>query len=349
MKKIIYSAAVAAMMLSGAGASAQDYKGSDPMGTISYALPQTCLTLEVEAQQQKFFAGPYAKYAQKYLGIDAKTEDQSTFQVTSVKLTPYVEADQTRRFLITPGKGADAFLQMSAQGLVSITDGNFGNGSMFRFTKPTTGDFAGKGVSSNITSEATTLYKTQKDEDVYNKIAVQQNMVVEKSLDKKAQEAAEMIFDLREKRVQIVTGDTDATYSGEAMAAAIAEIKALEEEYMMLFIGYSEYQTQTMKFDVVPSASAKSQVYVAFRLSDNEGLVASDNMSGKPYLLELDVKGIENPGNQIPAGSVKGQTAVYRIPAICGVKLTDGVNILLQDRVAVYQLGTESTYQISTK
>ncbi|MCQ2147868.1 MAG: DUF4831 family protein [Bacteroidales bacterium] len=348
MKKMICTAA-AVVMLSGIGASAQNYKGTDPMGTVSYALPQTCLTLEVEAQQQKFFAGPYAKYAQKYLGIDAQTEDKSTFQVTSVKLTPYVEADQTRRFLITPGNGGATFLQMSAQGLISITDGNFGQGSQFRFTKPSVGDFAGKGVSSNITSEATTLYKTQKDEDVYNKIAVQQNMVVEKSLDKKAQEAADMIFDLREKRIQIVTGDTDATYRGEAMAAAIAEIKALEQEYMMLFIGYSEYQTQTMKFDVVPSADAKSQVYVAFRLSDNEGLVASDNMSGKPYLLELDVKDIERPVNQVSAGSVKGQTAVYRIPAICGVKLTDGVNILLQDRVAVYQLGTESTYQISTK
>ena len=48
----------------------------DAMGTVSYALPQTTITLEVEAVRESFYAGPYAKFAQKYLGVNARQEDQ---------------------------------------------------------------------------------------------------------------------------------------------------------------------------------------------------------------------------------------------------------------------------------
>ena len=53
------------MLLASVSASAQ--KTQDPEGSLTYCLPSTVLTLEVEAVQEKFFAGPYAKYAEKYL------------------------------------------------------------------------------------------------------------------------------------------------------------------------------------------------------------------------------------------------------------------------------------------
>ena len=58
------------------------------------------------------------------------------------------------------------------------------------------------------------LYKNDRKESTYNKISVQQNMIVAKSLEKKAAETAEMILNICKQRLQIVTGDTDATYSG---------------------------------------------------------------------------------------------------------------------------------------
>ena len=61
----------------------------------------------------------------------------------------------------------------------------------------------------------------------------------------------------------------------------------LEQEYMTLFVGYSEFQTQKMRFDVVPDAARENQMYIAFRLSDDNGLVAADNLSGKPVLIEF--------------------------------------------------------------
>ena len=329
---------LAAALLPAMAAMAQD-----PMGTVSYALPQTTITFEVEATLESFHAGPYAKFAQKYLGVNARQEDQQTCTLSAVKMTPQIEADQNYRFFITPEKGAMSFLSLTSQGLVAVNDGSFGNGSEWRFASQADADFSDKGVSSNLTSEATTLIRGVDG----NRVAVQQSMVVQKPLEQRAKEAAEMIFDLRKKRVQIVTGDTDATYSGEAMGAALAEIAALEKEYMSMFIGYSDFQTQKMKCDVVPQKDRKAQTYVAFRLSDTDGIVSADNVSGKPYLLELTPQPVSQASGK--ASAARGAVAVYRIPAICAVKLTDGVNPILQDRVAVYQLGVESYFPISTK
>lgn len=325
-------------------------KKADPEGFLTYSLPSTTINLDVEAVQEKFYAGPYARYAEKYLGIKARQKDETTFQLTEIRMTPLLEADQSRRYSINVRKSEiDAtFLKLSAVGLVSFSDANFGDESVWRFPTEGKGDFSGKGVSSNLTSESTTLYRNSKTETAYNRVAVQQNMVVEKSLEQKAAETAEMILKLRQQRLQIVTGDTDATYSGEAMGAAIQEITRLEEEYMTLFVGYSEFQTQKMRFEVVPESGLESQMYVAFRLSDTAGLVPADNLSGKPIVMEILSQPFADP--EVPfeqAKNVKEVEAYYRIPAVCTVKLMDGANLLLQSRMPIYQLGRESSLPVN--
>ena len=326
-------------------------KGEDPQGYMTYSLPMTTITLEVEAIQEKFYAGPYAKYAEKYLGIKPRQKDETLFQLTEIRMTPYVEADQSRRYSVNVKAGnVDAtFLKLAGEGLVSFSDANFGDESVWRFTTRSQGDFSSKGVTSNLSTESTTLYRNQKKESAYNKVSVQQNMVVEKTPEKRAAETAEMILKIRQQRFQIVTGDTDATYSGEAMGAAIDELTRLEEEYMTLFVGYSEYQTQRMKFEVVPDAQRESQMYVAFRLSDAAGLVNSENMSGRPVVMEIVPQVFAEPEltNVVEEKKQQPVMAHYRIPAVCTVRLIDSGNILMQTRLPIYQLGRESSLPVN--
>ena len=152
-----------------------------------------------------------------------------------------------------------------------------------------------------------------------------------------------MILELRRQRLQIVTGDTDATYSGEAMGAAIDELTRLENEYMTLFTGYSESQPQHMMFEVIPDPAKENQLYVAFRMSESGGLVPADNLSGKPVLMEI----VPQPFAQPETAPVKKSKPVpeihYRIPAACTVRLLDGTALLLQSRMPIYQLGQESS------
>ena len=341
MKSFKFITAIVALAAMSLNASAQK-KEADPVGFLTYSLPSTTITLDVEAVQEKFYAGPYAKYAEKYLGIKARQQDETVYQLSEVRMIPFVEADQSRRYSLNVKKGTieATFLKLSAEGLISFADGNFATESVWRFPTVTSGDFSDKGVTSNVTSESATLYRSSKND----RVSVQHNMVVEKSPEKRAAETAEMILGLREKRLQIVTGDTDATYSGEAMGAAIEELTRLEKEYMTLFIGYSEYQTQRMKFEVIPEAGRESQMYIAFRLSDTAGLVPADDLSGKPIVMEIVPQEFSQPElAPIETRNAKPVEAYYRIPAICTVKLIDSGNVILQNRMPVYQLGKESS------
>lgn len=352
MNKKVYTIIAAGVLLPAVLAYSQSgkYSGTDPVGTVSYALPSTSIVLDVEAVEERFYAGPYAKFANKYLGIEVRQKDAVSYNITDIRMTPYIEADRNSRFLLDVGSAQvdAAFLKLTSEGLVSSGDGSFGNERVWRFPSAASADFSDKGLTSNLTSEATTLYRSQKGGAAYNKVAVKQEVIVEKSIEKRAAETAAMIFSIRDKRMQIVTGDTDATYSGEAMGAAVAELTRLEKEYMSMFVGYSEFQTQRMTFDVIPEKGRESQLYVAFRLSETAGLLPADNISGKPVVLEIvvpEMKQAVSDGKSVKTS--KAVSVVYRIPAICTVKLTDGVKVYLQGRVPVYQLGTESTFPVN--
>ena len=341
----IFRFSVAVMMLIPVLASAQ--KQSDPEGYLTYSLPSTTIMLEVEGVQEFFYAGPYAQYAEKYLGIKVRQKNDTTIHLTQVKMRPLVEADQNKRYSINvkSRRNGSSLLRLSAEGLISFSDAWFDGSMEWRFPAETQ---SADGLTSNLTSATAALYQNG------GRVSSMQNILVGRSAEQRAAEVAQMILKLRTQRMQIVTGDTDATFDGEAMGAAITEIARLEEEYMMLFTGYSEYNNLSMRFDVIPSAEQQEQTYVAFRLSNTDGLVPADHANGEPVLLQIipqeivvpEVDVPETTGDTATASSKKSAVVVlayYRIPAVCSVKLVSGTNLLLQTRMPVYQLGLESS------
>lgn len=323
---------------------------SDPVGTISYCLPNTSLTFEVEAVEEVFHAGPYAKYAQKYIGVEARQQDETTYSLVSVTMTPYIEADQSSRYLLNVGSAsidASSFMSLTSCGLVAGSDANFGVASVWRFPVENREGNLENGLISNVSSESTTLYRNVKEEDAYTRVAVQQEVMVAKTVEQKASETAQLIFNLRRKRIQILTGDTDATYSGEAMGAAVAEIARLEKEYMSMFIGYTTTSVQTKKYDVVPEKDRT--IYVAFRFSESSGLLNSDDLSGKSMLLEITPTEIPNPDSKTKKSSNTDNYVRYRVPSVCTIKLLNGSEALMSTRLPIYQYGFVSTFPLTTK
>lgn len=332
---------------------------SQSEGTVVYSLPGTSLHLTVETIRESYTPGPYSKYAKKYLGIEVSDQTKDTYSLMSVKLTPYLEADRSKSYVVNvSGASASAFFSFSSQGLILLSDANKGQSEYWRFpTLAENNQIEAREATQNLTSTETTLYKNVKNaQGGYDRVAVQQSQVVEKSLEKKAAEAANMIFSLRKKRVEIITGDTDATFSGEALKAAIDEISRLEDSYLSLFIGTTQSAVQTKEFDVIPKADMEKQMYVAFRMSDTQGLLAPGNVSGRPIVMELVPEESAPAVQELPATNSKSSKSkgapspenmiTYRIPQICQVKIMDGSDMLLHTRVPVYQLGETLTFPI---
>ena len=343
---------LAAAMLFGGGANGPILHNGvpAPAGAIVYSLPSTTISLKVTAEHESFVAGPYAKYAEKYLGIEARTESGDFYTLGAIEMIPCIEADPSVRVAVSLGTSKTAsanFLNFCSQGLIMTSDSYTGKQAQWRFPSAVNNnDFASSGATSNLDSRTTTLYKSVKTADGLEKVPVQQTQVVEKSIERKAEETASMIFRLRQKRMDIITGDTDATYSGEAMAAAIEEITRLEQEYLSLFIGKSVTDEQTVVFDVVPKAeNGNKQMYIAFRISDTQGLVPASNMSGRPIVLELQKDGTHSAGTSEAASSAKGRI-YYRQPATMTARLLDGQKEIMQGRMPVYQLGQTLSFPI---
>lgn len=323
-----------------------------PSGTVLYSLPSTTIVLKVTAEHESYQAGPYAQYAQKYLGIDVRLSSGEFYKIKAIEMIPCIEADPSVSAVVNlqGSKTAAAnFLQMSSQGLVVLSDSYTGKPARWRFSSVVSPEGFMQGAASNIGNATTTLYKTVVGAEGIEKIPVKQEQAVVKSLEKKAEETADMIFKLRQKRVDIITGDTDATFSGEAMSAILAEIKRLEDEYMSMFVGKSVYDEQTVVFDVVPQAKAQKHIYIAFRISEQHGLLPANNMQGRPVVLELvkDVEPIDPTDVADAASATKGKVA-YRKPVTVVAKLMDGQKVLLQTRIPVYQLGKIIGFPIET-
>ena len=325
---------IAVSALAALGATAQE--------KLSYSLPRTSLEFTVTAVRTDFTAGPYAAYAEKYLGIDVRTQDEVSWRISEVELRSYTEADPSQRFSYLPdASAAPAMLSLTSQGLVAGY-GPYSASSGWKFPAEEQHQFFER--PANLASAQGTLYSSGSK-------AVRQEVVVGRTDEAKAAEVAERIFAIRENKYNILVGDTDATYSGEAMKAAIDALDALEAELLSLFTGCSSSNRQKAVFEVIPQPG--QQDAVAFRLSASAGLVAADDFSGDPYYIRIvpeEAAPVSGPSEETAprkgrAPAVK-QILKYRIPSVCSVSLSDGVTTILRQRVPVYQLGTIENYPI---
>lgn len=302
---------------------------------VTYALPVTTLTLKVEVQQESFYAGPYASYAQKFLNLDVRDSDEVTSAVTSIELIPGVEADP--KALFTCDAENATLLALSSQGLIALQNRTESESLSWRFLPPVHTGFEGS-ISSPDKLETRITYKKIQGENGIIQVPVEHKVKQAKSLEDKAAEAAEMVLKVRKDRLNIVSGDTDASYSGEAMSAALKELDRFEEEYLALFRGHSIKRTNVYYFDVTPDPQLKNQRYLAFRLTDTGPI--PEGSKGIPYYLELEPQPMLFPEDN----RAKAKTTVirYRIPVVCNVRLTSEGKRLLEARVPVYQLGMEA-------
>jgi hypothetical protein len=304
-----------------------------------YSLPSTTFKVEVDAVQEYFFAGPYAAFSQKLLGFSAAEEDSVTSRIIRVSMQPCVEADPSARYPVEPG--TESLMSLSAQGLVCFRDTQDASALSWRFSPIPSRNYSDKGLTGSEVFRTETSVEIVQVDTGFVQRPVSRKVSATKTLEEKAAEAAEIILSVRTERMNIAMGQTDATFSGEALEAALKELSRIEEEYLTLFRGYTVERPLHGVFDVCPSAEERVQRYVAFLLSDTDGLKYEGR--GTPFYLELEVEGKRETAE--PSAD-RRRVIHYREPAICTVRLTQDGRDLLVTRAPVYQLGTECTYLI---
>ena len=339
MKRLL---ALACLFAAAIQASAQE---------ATYALPFTSFTIEVDVAQEIHFAGPYSEFAYELLNIDVPATDVKKTYVKEIRIIPHVEADPWSPRFTAPA-GNSTMLAMSAQGLIAFSDIPESLSMEWRFTPSRTANYGTNGITGSTKEEKHIVYKTVASETGEIRYPVEHTVTVAKTREDKAESAAEMILSVRKDRHNIATGNTDASYSGESMAAALEELTKIEKEYLLLFTGYDTVSEYHGTFEVMPSATARTHRYTAFYLTEDGKLVREAKGKAKPY--ELEFTPVAIPSVQSDPAPVdpkkkpeKVGTIHYRIPAVCRVRLLEDGAPILETRVPVYQLGRENEMPIN--
>lgn len=290
---------------------------------LIYALPVTVLDVTVEAKRTVKTPGEFFRYAKKYLGIDPITEPSDTWSVESVTVTPRGVADEEERYLVQLKGGGTPFM--------IIDENDF----------PLTIN-----ADDYVAPDAPALPVAQKAEPTILQTpaarqAVTEEMLRSTSSAKRAELAAAKIYELRQSRNDIISGNADQMPAdGAAMKLALDNIDRQEAALTAMFAGTEQVSTSVRTYSVEPTGEESERV-VAGRVSVTEGPVDVDNLSGMPVYLDIEVtergtlpRNEKGEEKKFPKGGL-----AYRIPGSAAIKATVGGDTMFRGNIDVAQYG----------
>lgn len=285
---------------------------------VRYSLPQTALRITVTATCTAVKAGPYAAFAEKLLGItDAPQDDQTTWEVSELRLDAVGVADTSRTFHIAFGGSVMPTFYLTRDGLLWSVN-----------RQP-------EGVLP------ATPTPTPAPASVRKPVAMTEEMMHAGSKAKQADAAARQVFRIRESRMDLLTGETDnVPKDGAAYQLVMDNLEAQEQAYLELFAGEKTVTTQTRTYTFVPMGEVTGEVL--FRFSQHFGLLDADDLSGQPYTLAVRVTEDNREAPQ-PEGkkksAPKGQGIAYVLPGKAHVTVRQGRTSLVEGDYRMGQLG----------
>lgn len=318
---------------------------------IIYALPRTNLKFTIEASRTDIIPGPYYEYAEKYMGIeDVPEEEISIWQITDISIHTYNDIDPDQYYIIEPsGKMNIDFKKLIQNGNVlpvnKSVESNFSN--EFYGINNTENEivFTDLSITKYVGEEKVTYFKRVQRDSLFAKVPVTQTKSVYKSFEDKAEEAANFIFMIREKRFELLTGMADFYPEGKSLEVAINELNRLENDYLALFIGKRFTSNYSAGFEFVPTETELNQPYILFRFSEDRGVLPPNDLRGRPIIVELDKKDQTKNLSYLMSDQINREGTVYkdklyyRIPDVAQVKVFDGSTILAMRKVNIEQYG----------
>lgn len=291
---------------------------------IVYSLPQTALDIEVTVTRSVEKAGPFAKYAQKYLGMaPTANTDRTLWKIDDIKVTPIGKADPDKQFAIQlKGENSTAFYLDSEGILVAINE------------QPQT----------NKPHKPNKAKKYTFDKSDYAQLYTEE-MLVAGSTAKMAESAAKQIYLLREYRLDLLTGNTDEIPRERSFEILLDEMNKREALLTSLFMGTIETESSVEHIVYLPPVNSEkhSSNEVAFRFSERNGIVAPDNLSGEPIYISVNGTQIgtiptDAKGNAITPS--KG-ALIYTIPGKADVTISYKGKTLCTENLPLSQLGVD--------
>lgn len=287
---------------------------------IVYSLPKTAIDVRATVTRSVEKPGPFAQFAQKYLGQSPTvTQERTVWKIENVDILPKGIADPEKRYSIQLKKENRTAFYLNEEGmLVSIN----------RAPAPA--------PTRPAPSPEKAAKKEQKQAAEYAQLYTE-TMLISSSTRNMAEAAAQQIYLLREYRLDLLTGNSDEIPQGQSFEILLREMDKREALLTSLFLGTVE--TEALVEDIVIDPENKNSV--AFRFSERKGILPADDLSGEPIYVSTEVKEVieaptDSKGKVIAPAS---NALVYITPGKADVKVSYKGETLCQKEIPMAQLG----------
>lgn len=285
---------------------------------LNYYLPYTVADIEFVATKTVCKAGPYYKYAKKYLGVtDIVTEDSETWTIERVCMVPRGIADTENRYQLTFKSGQTPYIYVNPDGLIYSIN-----------AEPEIADLSCPPVAPD-----------EPDSIDVSKV-FSEELLMSGSIAKMAEVAAKQIYRIRESRLDLLTGDVDKMPAdGDSFKLIIAQLDAQEAALTALFLGTKSVERVVKRVEYCPEDDVESEIL--FRFSDFLGFVDADDLSGAPVSISVTVteKGeypVDNKGNIV---ELPKKALAYTIPGKAVIAISYDGRTYVEEELPIAQLG----------
>jgi len=321
------------------------YEPQENNSTLIYALPKTGLKITIDYRKEVFIPGPYADYALRQLGIEGVGKVRSeSWYIDGARMESTTEPDLSRLFSLAGIEGVPGYkiIDWAEQnnlivrgdyristgiGTLSGQDGQEG----LLFTDVT--------MEPNMEKKQQTIYKTLITDTSFVRVPVTTEQMERKTIERKAEEAARLILEIRSDRYYLSAGLVDPLPADFDLETAIAGLDRLEEEYLSLFIGKSYTEQLSKEYYLIPAGSLEPERYSLELFSRALGVGVP---GGDPVELVItpagDARSLRNLLPQEPEAALYNRF-YYRIPETCDVSLSYNAQELARKRISVFQSG----------
>ncbi len=328
-------------------------------GGIIYSLPETVLQIDVELKKTTYIRGPFFEYAEKYLNINNVIKKNHTeWEIINVDINSIAEPDYNNYFVLKSNnktimngltlneKGVIESINLVSKSPKSVESDNL----IIDIAKPEIeAQFTDLSIKRNINELQDTVYKKVKQDTSFVRVPIIRKQLEKKSINEKAEEAANFIIKLRKRRFKVLTAQTETQISGTgSVQSMIAELDKLEEEYLSLFIGKKYEETIIKNFTYTPNKSKDLNVSILFNLSKENGIVSKEDQSSQQVIVKVINDGKTKVIDSYLAKKEEEKTKeikglVYRIPDLASVQVLLGEDVIARKKLLVAQFGTLTT------
>ena len=327
---------------------------------VSYALPRTVVKVKVVAEKKVSKPGPFAAYAERFLGVsNVPTRETNDWEIKSVSLSTTGQRDPGQVYRISSeGVSRADRVQLNHEGVllgVNLPPFKTTTYDMSNIRLSNSGDmmipaYPDLTIRKHTEAMPDTVFQTFRTDTSFIRIPILKQQINTKTLMNQAEEAANIIMNLRERKYWLMNGELVIEEGliplpdGPGLEIMIKEMSKLEYDYVSLFVGRIMKETMVYEYSFIPGNESKKEFSDLFTFSNFSGVLPAGNSNGDPVRLIVDPVSKfsgqqDNVNSDFGEDQSKGKGLAYRVPGFAKISVVRDGDELITESFLIAQYG----------